>query len=131
MAHGNNGKGSNYGPSIPLTRLYERVSKSGNHYLTGRLGAARISILKSQELTDDGTPIWNVLLQEGPPPKAAENGEGDQRRGTTGTLSAREGSAGGDGDRAERADRRPTQAERDDAAKRDWQRPDLDDSMPF
>ncbi len=42
-----------YGPSIPLARLYERVSKNGNHYLTGRLGAAKISILKSSDITDD------------------------------------------------------------------------------
>lgn len=33
----------NYGASIPLTRLLERVSKNENHYLTGRLGAAKIT----------------------------------------------------------------------------------------
>ena len=65
MSHGND-KGGSYGPSIPLTRLFERVAKNGNHYLTGRLGAAKIVILKSSETTDDGVPIWNVLLQEGP-----------------------------------------------------------------
>jgi hypothetical protein len=53
-----------YGPSIPLCRLYERVSKSGNAYLVGRLGAAKITILKS------AAAIWNVLLQEGSPAKA-------------------------------------------------------------
>ena len=29
-----------YGPSIPFARLYERVSRNGNHYLIGRLGGA-------------------------------------------------------------------------------------------
>ena len=55
-----------YGPSIPLTRLHERVSRSGTHYLIGRLGGAKITILKSAETTDDGVPLWNVLLQEAP-----------------------------------------------------------------
>jgi hypothetical protein len=58
-----------YGPSIPITRLFERVSKSGNHYLTGRLGAAKIAVLKSNEITDDGMPIWNVVLSEPPADK--------------------------------------------------------------
>jgi hypothetical protein len=55
---------SNYGPSVPLCRLYERVSKNGNPYLTGRLGAAKIAVLKSNEVSDDGVPIWNVVLSE-------------------------------------------------------------------
>jgi hypothetical protein len=86
-----NGKGGGYGPSIPLTRLYERVSKNGNHYLTARLGAAKITILKSSDLTDDGTPIWHVLLSEGPAHKAA--GESDTRseaKRTDRTPNARE-----------------------------------------
>jgi hypothetical protein len=141
MAQGN-GKGGNYGPSIPLTRLYERVSKNGNHYLVGRLGAAKIVILKSQDVTDEGVPIWNVLLSEGPPPKTAENGEGEQRRETNATPQraqgpstqstpqrAREGYASGDRE-ADNGNQRP-QAERDEAARRDWQRPDMDDGIPF
>lgn len=63
----------NYGPSVPLCRLYERVSAKGNHYLVGRLGGAKISILKSSDTTDDGVPIWNVLLQQAP--HKADNGE--------------------------------------------------------
>jgi hypothetical protein len=55
-----------YGPSVPLCRLYERVSKNGNHYLAGRLGAAKIVVLKSNEVSDDGVPIWNVLVSEAP-----------------------------------------------------------------
>ena len=61
-----------YEPSIQLTRLYERVSKrTGNHYLSGRLGGAKIAILKSSDVTDDGVPIWNVVLQEAPAARKA------------------------------------------------------------
>jgi hypothetical protein len=63
-----------YGRSILLARLYERVAKrSGNHYLTGRLGAAKITVLKSHDTTDDGVAIWNVVLAEPPPDKRARN----------------------------------------------------------
>jgi hypothetical protein len=63
---------SDYPPSVPLCRLYERTSRKGTHYLTGRLGAAKIVVLKSSETTDDGTPIWNVLMQEAPPKQSAD-----------------------------------------------------------
>jgi hypothetical protein len=53
------------------TSPHERTSKNGNVYLAGRLGAARLTILKSRDTADDGGAIWEVLLQEGPPPKAA------------------------------------------------------------
>lgn len=57
---------SDYGPQVKLTRLYERTSKkTGNQYFTGRLGAAKVVMLKSREVTEEGRAIWDVLLQEG------------------------------------------------------------------
>lgn len=56
---------SDYPPSIPLARLFERISKKGNHYLTGRLGLAKIAIVKTDETTEDGTAIWALLMSEG------------------------------------------------------------------
>ncbi len=57
---------SDYGPQVKLTRLYERTSKkTGNQYFTGRLGAAKVVMLKSREVTEEGGAIWDVLLQEG------------------------------------------------------------------
>ena len=57
---------SDYGPQVKLTRLYERASKkTGNQYFTGRLGAAKIVVLKSKDVTEEGGAIWDVLLQEG------------------------------------------------------------------
>lgn len=58
---------SDYGPQIKLTRLYERTSKSGNRYFSGRLGAAKILVFKSRDTTDDGAPIWDVVLNEAKP----------------------------------------------------------------
>lgn len=57
----------NFPPSIPLCKLYERTSKRGNTYLTGRLGAARVTILKTDQADDDGNSIWSLMLQEAPP----------------------------------------------------------------
>lgn len=64
-----------FGPQVPLCRLYERVSKNGARYLTGRLGNAKIAILKSKDTTDDGLSIWNVVLSEAPAAKRTPEGE--------------------------------------------------------
>ena len=57
---------SDYGPSIKITRVYERTSRNGNSYFAGRLGNAKLALLKSDQTADDGTPIWDVLMQEAP-----------------------------------------------------------------
>lgn len=53
-----------YGPSVRITRLFERRSKLGNPYFVGRCGAARIAILNSGEVAADGTPIWDVVVSQ-------------------------------------------------------------------
>jgi hypothetical protein len=40
--------------------------KTGNQYFVGRLGMAKVAVLKSEEIAEDGSPMWNVLLQEAP-----------------------------------------------------------------
>jgi hypothetical protein len=55
---------SDYGPQVKLARLYEKTSKTGNQYFIGRLGMAKIAVLKSKEVAEDGSPMWDVLLQE-------------------------------------------------------------------
>jgi len=57
---------SDYGPQVKLARLYEKTSKTGNQYFVGRLGMAKVAVLKSKEVTEDGSPMWDVLLQEAP-----------------------------------------------------------------
>lgn len=98
-----------YGPSITIARLYERVSKSGNHYLVGRMGMAKIAILKSSEMTDDGVPIWNVVLQEAPKPEPRD----------------------GDADSRARPERKPTSSRRFDAEAVERQRTTMNDEIPF
>jgi hypothetical protein len=57
---------SDYGPQVKLARLYEKTSKTGNQYFVGRLGMAKVAVLKSKEAAEDGSPMWDVLLQEAP-----------------------------------------------------------------
>lgn len=66
-----------YPPQVRLGRLYEKTSKSGNVYLSGRIGMARIVIVKSREPTDDGTAMWDILLSQAPDrsQKAGERAE--------------------------------------------------------
>jgi hypothetical protein len=67
---------TDYGPSITLARLYERVSAKGNHYLVGRIGLVKVAILKSGEVSEAGHPIWNVVLQQAPAaPTQSEDAE--------------------------------------------------------
>jgi hypothetical protein len=55
---------SDYRPQVKLARLYEKTSKTGNQYFVGRIGMAKVAILKSKELAEDGSPMWDVLVQE-------------------------------------------------------------------
>ena len=55
-----------HAPSFPLTRLYRKKSAQGATYFTGRLGGARIALLKSKEVADDGEEIWNLVVSEAP-----------------------------------------------------------------
>lgn len=87
--------------SVPLCRLYERQSKQGNSYLTGRLGSAKIVVLKSNDKGDDGAPIWNVLLSPAPQKPAAEKPAN------------------------------PGEPRPEGQAAQNWQRPPLDDAIPF
>lgn len=63
-----------YGPSIVLTKLWELESKNtGNMYLAGYLGLARVVIVRTNEVTDFGAPIWKIIVNE-PPPRQKTNG---------------------------------------------------------
>lgn len=67
-----------YNPSVKLTRLYECTSKKGTPYLRGRLGFANVVILKSDQVSDSGQPIWNVLISEPEQRDDANTGNGRQ-----------------------------------------------------
>ena len=56
-----------YPPQVRLGRLYEKTSKtSGNIYLSGRIGLARIVVVKSRDVADDETAIWDILVSQAP-----------------------------------------------------------------
>jgi hypothetical protein len=57
---------ADYGESIRAFRLYEKTSKSGNTYLVGRWGSAKVAVLKSREVADDGSAMWDVLFSPAP-----------------------------------------------------------------
>ena len=94
---------STHAPSFALTRLYRKKSeKTGATYFAGRLGGARLVLLKSGDTSDDGSEIWNLLISEAP---------------------KRDNEAG------QRQEPSRSQPEQQQAA-RTWQKP-LDDEIPF
>ncbi len=84
--------------SVKLGRVFEKRSKNGKTYFVGRLGAARLLILRDDR-ADENDPVWTLFVQDVPTsdqprqpqpaqkPEAASNGsyaavakgEGDQR----------------------------------------------------
>jgi hypothetical protein len=68
-------------PKVKLTTLWQRTSAAGNVYLSGFLGKARIIGFRG-EPTEDGTPTWDLYLQ---------NGDRDgQRQASTSPRQARQ-----------------------------------------
>jgi hypothetical protein len=55
---------SEYGPSLTALKLYKRTSQKGTTYFTGRMGRLKVALLKSNETTDDGFEIWNLVYQQ-------------------------------------------------------------------
>ncbi len=76
-----NGSGKYNSASFRLTRLYERRSKNGVTYYAGRLGGARIVLLKSKDTGDNGEAILDLLVSEAPPPR--QDGQGGPQRQPT------------------------------------------------
>ena len=54
-------------PKLPFCRLYQKKSSNGNIYFAGRLGGNKVLMFRDRATADDGTPIWQVYLQEAPP----------------------------------------------------------------
>ncbi|MCV0371739.1 hypothetical protein [Filomicrobium sp.] len=53
-----------YNSKVQLARLYESTSKNGNQYFRGRMGSANVLLLKSNQVSDSGQAIWNLLVEE-------------------------------------------------------------------
>lgn len=73
-----NGK-KDYPPSVQIARLFQKKSASGAVYFSGRMGPARVVLLRSKDATgDDGAPIWNLMVQQ------AEQRQQSEERETAG-----------------------------------------------
>ena len=66
-----NGTGD-FPPSFRVCKLYEKTSKSGSRYFTGRWGGAKVALVKTKEEGDGGDPVWALLLSEAPAYKPDE-----------------------------------------------------------
>ena len=58
-----------FGPSLALCRMYQRTSKKGATYYAGRMGMASIVLLKTDETSESGQPVWVFKVSE-PAPKS-------------------------------------------------------------
>lgn len=63
------------GEKFKLFRLYEKTSARGNRYFVGRLGGARVIVMRDEraELSEGTAGVWNVMLEpadEAPPRRA-------------------------------------------------------------
>lgn len=53
-------------PKVLLVRLYEKTSGKGNRYFAGRMGAAKVVMLRDDRAA--GTdPIWQLFVSDGEP----------------------------------------------------------------
>ena len=66
-------------PSVLLTKLYRKQSKTGSTYFVGRLAAARVVLVKSKDLADEGAEIWQLLLSEATKSDASQRDEEARR----------------------------------------------------
>jgi hypothetical protein len=64
---------------ILLTQLFEKTSKSGNRYFSGRLGKCRVVMLLDRETGEGGEPRWSLFLSPADP--APSNAGTDRPRG--------------------------------------------------
>ncbi len=59
--------GGSTSTSIMLTQMFKRTSERGNIYFSGRLGIAKVALLKTTRVGDNGEEIWNLLVSPPPP----------------------------------------------------------------
>jgi hypothetical protein len=55
-----------FGPHVVLCLLYEKTSSKGAQYFVGRLGKAKIAVLRSRESSESGDLVWEVRLEQAP-----------------------------------------------------------------
>ena len=61
--------GGSYPPSFRVAKLYRKQAKTGGTYFTGRWGGAKVALVKTKDVGDQGEEIWALLFSESPQPK--------------------------------------------------------------
>lgn len=70
-----------YPQSFKAAALYEKTSANGNQYFTGRMGGVRVTLLRSKDVAEDGSAIWNLMFSEAPPPGEEKQAPQPRKRG--------------------------------------------------
>ena len=73
--------GRSFAPSFQLARLFRKTSQKGATYFAGRIGGARVTLLKSRETAEDGGEIWSLMIAEAP--KQDQRGPSNEARRET------------------------------------------------
>ena len=56
---------SSHSNSIVLAQLYEHTSRRGRRYFVGRIGAAKVLLVETGNVSR-GSPVWQLNLGQGP-----------------------------------------------------------------
>ena len=64
-----------FAPSFAAAKLYRKTSAKGGTYYTGRLGGAKVTLLKSNEVAENGDEVWSLLLSEAAPYQGKDGGQ--------------------------------------------------------
>jgi hypothetical protein len=58
---------TSYAPSFAAAKLYRKTSAKGSIYYVGRLGGAKVTLLRSNEVSENGDEVWSLMLSEAAP----------------------------------------------------------------
>jgi hypothetical protein len=56
---------SSHSSTIVLAQLYEHVSRRGRRYFVGRIGAAKVLLVETGNVSR-GSPVWQLNIDQGP-----------------------------------------------------------------
>jgi hypothetical protein len=72
----------NFAPSFTAAKLYRKQSAKGGIYFTGRLGGAKVTLLKSNETAENGDEVWSLLFSEAAPYQPKGNASASSATGS-------------------------------------------------
>ena len=57
---------ADYGPSIPVCKLWQRTSANGVTYFAGRLGGLRVAVIPVRDRQGDDDATHTLMFSEAP-----------------------------------------------------------------